>query len=90
MITVGGQAQLLCQCYRGADLPIWHTWADHLASHRRTVYGVSAVLFDVSMILPLCSQWEPLMGRLDSVRLQVSTAEVWLVTSEGSVMMFGT
>lgn len=41
------------------------------------------------MILPLWSQWEPLMGRFDSVRLQLRTAEVWLVTSAGSVMMFG-
>lgn len=29
------------------------------------------------------------MGRLVSVRLQLSTAEVWLMTSAGSVMMFG-
>lgn len=45
---------------------------------------------EVSMILPLCVQWEPLTGRLVSVKLQLRTAEVWLVTSGGSVMMFGT
>lgn len=42
------------------------------------------------MILPLCVQWEPFTGRLVSVKLQLRTAEVWLVTSGGSVMMFGT
>lgn len=30
------------------------------------------------------------MGRLESVRLQVRVAEVWLVTTGGSVLMFGT
>lgn len=45
---------------------------------------------EVSMILPLCVQWEPLTGRLVSVKLQLRTAEVWLVTSGGSAMMFGT
>lgn len=29
------------------------------------------------------------MGRLESVRLQVRVAEVWLVTTGGSVLMFG-
>lgn len=41
------------------------------------------------MILPLKVQWEPLLDMPASVRLQLSTAEVWLVTSEGSVWMFG-
>lgn len=30
------------------------------------------------------------MGRLESVRLQVRVAEVWLVTTGGSALMFGT
>lgn len=41
------------------------------------------------MSFPLCIQRDPLMGRLDSVKLQVRIAEVWLLTSGGSAMMFG-
>lgn len=45
---------------------------------------------EFSTVFPLKSQWEPLMGILESVRLQVRVAEVWLVTTGGSVLMFGT
>ena len=39
--------------------------------------------------LPLKSQWEPLMGRLKFVRLQVRMAELWLVTTGGSALIVG-
>lgn len=60
-----------------------------VATYRRTVNGAESVDLELSMTLPLCSHWEPLMGRLDSVKLQLRMAVVWLITSTGSVMMLG-
>ena len=60
-----------------------------VATYLKVVNGAVLEDFESSMILPLCVQWEPLMGRVDSVKLQLRTAEVWLLTSGGSVMMFG-
>lgn len=58
-------------------------------SYRRAVCGTAASDLESSMTLPLCVQWEPEMGRVASVKLQWRTAEVWLLTSEGSVRIVG-
>lgn len=67
---------------------MWLTWVD-VVTYWRTMNELDSVDLDFSMSLPLWIQWEPLMGRLDSVKLQLRIAEVWLLTSDGSVMMFG-
>lgn len=69
-------------------MPIWHTWVD-VTTYRRIVNEAPSVVLEFSISLPLCIQREPLMGTVDSVKLQVRMAEVWLMTSDGSVIMFG-
>lgn len=65
-----------------------HGWMDG-ATHWRLVNESLLLDSELSTGFPLKSQWEPLMGRLESVRLQVRMAEVWLVTTGGSVLMCG-
>lgn len=59
------------------------------ATHWRLVNESLLLEPELSTGFPLKSQWEPWTGRLESVRLQVRVAEVWLVTRGGSVLMFG-
>ena len=58
-------------------------------TYEREVNGEGSVDFELSMTFPFNNQCEPWTGRVVSVRLQRSTAEVWLKTSKGSAMMFG-
>lgn len=73
---------------RNIRLTAWHTRVD-VTTYLRLVTVALSVVLEFSTSLPLCIQREPLMGTVASVKLQCRTAEVWLMTSDGSVIMFG-
>lgn len=63
-------------------------WMDG-TTHWSLVKELELLDSEFSTCFPLKSQWEPEMVRPESVRLQVRVAEVWLMTTDGSVLMFG-